>query len=52
MQVKRFSWVIEYVWEWLALSTSQNNVFLAFTKPYLQLFLRLPFAWQKSCIIA
>ena len=26
-------------------------LFLAFTKPYLQLFLQLAFLWQKSCVV-
>ena len=35
-----------------SLVNKSKIVFLAFTKPYLQLFLQLPFSWQKSCVVA
>ena len=44
-----FSWVIQKCVGMSALVNKSKIVFLALTKPYLQLFLQLLFSWQKSC---
>ena len=49
---RSFSWIIQKCEGMSCLVNKSKIVFLAFTKPYLQLVLQLPFSWQKSCIVA
>ena len=47
-----FSWVVQKCERMSFLDNKSEIVFLAFTEPYLKLFLQLPFSWQKSCVVA